>query len=442
MSTLIIKNVNGYSAVPLLSTMNLYEHEILLIRPSALFSELEARSVVSASRQQAVDKRMIELVKWVSRGHTLVVLGLTPQPYHWAQQRTSAVKTAIERLPPFNAVTLAAKSGSSVRPAPEFAPLLEKFVGALTYTFVLEGPGLIPLFFTRTTQKTVAPPEVVAGAVRLGEGFVLFTPETGMTDYWPALEQVPNLLRAPKPEFPIWTDQFRTNWETAAFESVEARTSELNRLQAELAMLDSEIDQARQLKQLFVGTGPLFEKAVSAALVELGLQVTKGPHPRADLLVTNGHRVAAIETKGVEAAAKEEYVRQVMMWMPEVDAALTLEAETEDLVLRDYEKQLANLNLSNRDKGLDCKGILILGTFRLTPLDERTQPDFPENVKAVLVRQDICALTGLQLFVLTALARSDETLKAKIRQALFDTRGVLELGRDWTKALEVQVKDS
>jgi hypothetical protein len=68
------------------------------------------------------------------------------------------------------------------------------------------------------------------------------------------------------------------------------------------------------------------------------------------------------------------------------------------------------------------------------------QLDFPENVKAVLVRQDICAITGLQLFVLVVLARSDEALKEPVRQALFNTRGVLELGLDWTQALELAVE--
>jgi hypothetical protein len=240
-------------------------------------------------------------------------------------------------------------------------------------------------------------------------------------------------------EFPSWVDRFRTSWEAGAFNGVSARQAELERLQTELAELDGAIDDARQLKQLFVGTGTPFQTAVASALVELGLQVVNGPNPRADLLATNGVRIAAIETKGVEGVAREEYVRQVMMWMPEVDAALATEMEhaENDQVLEDYKQQLAGLNLSARKKDQDCKGILVLGTLRLTPLDQRTQPSFPENVKTVLVRQDICALTGLQLFILVTLARSDPALKDQFQQALFDTRGVLELGLDWSQALEL-----
>ena len=124
--------------------------------------------------------------------------------------------------------------------------------------------------------------------------------------------------------------------------------------------------------------------------------------------------------------------------MPEVDAALATETEPtgNDLVLEDYRRQLAILNLGGRDQDQDCKGILVLGTFRLIPLDQRTQPDFPENVKGVLVRQDISALTGIQLFSLLMLARSDDALKEQVRHALVNTRGVLEMGSDWAQALE------
>lgn len=279
----------------------------------------------------------------------------------------------------------------------------------------------------------------MAGAVKLGKGFVIFAPDGRTGAYWNAFEQVPPLLLTSKPEIPSWVDRFRTIEERIAFDRVGIRMSELERLQTELGELESEIDRARQLKQLFVGTGSSFEHAVASALAELGLQVVKGPHPRADLLATDGRRIAAIEAKGVEGGAREEYVRQVMMWMPEVDAALvsTKESVSDDPVLEGYRRQLESLSLGDRDKDQDCKGILVLGTFRLTQLDQRTQPDFPENVKSVLARKDICALTGIQLFSLVVLARLDNSLKQQVQQAFFTTRGVLELGRDWNMALEL-----
>ena len=365
------------------------------------------------------------------------MLGLSPAPYQWKERTNNVVaNTSIEQLSPFNKVKLFAKSGANIRGAPAVAPLLDPVVNSLGYHYVLQGPELIPLLLVRTTDKTIGAPEVVAGAVKMGEGYVIFAPDGRSPKYYRALEQSPSLLRTPKSEFPEWIDRFLTNTEKAAFDGVTVRKAELGRLEAELSKLDSVIDAARQLKQLFVGTGTSFEDAVAAALSELGFPVTKGPHPRADLLVTDGHRVAAIEAKGVEGAAREEYVRQVMMWMPEVDAALAAAETDGDQLLQDYRRQLANLNLSDRDASQDCKGVLVLGTFRRTPLDQRTLPDFPENVKGVMVRQDICALTGLQLFTLLELAHSDVSLKEQVKWALFTTRGVLELNLDWKQVLE------
>lgn len=438
MTTLFFPTGAGYSPSKLLSTMNLYEHEVLIISPSALLAEMKVGNSVSGNEHRAVTARMQELVKWVERGHTLIVLDLRPASYYWTESGR-ATNTAIERLPPFNAIKLTPKSGSSIRCAPAVASVLDPFIASTQYEFVLQGDNLIPLLYARTSKKAVGPPDIVAGALQLGEGLVIFAPpeKVDATAYCKALEQLPSLLRASKPEFPPWVDRFRTSWEAAAFNSMAAQKAELGRLQAELSRLEEQIDEARQLKQLLVGTGDAFEAAAATALSELGLETVKGPYPRADLLASNGRRVAAVEAKGVEGAAKEEYVRQVMMWMPEVDAALAMGTEGgDDPVLTAYREQLAKLDLTDRDHDQDCKGILVLGTFRKTPLDQRTQQDFPENVKGVLVRQDICALTGLQLFVLSVLARSDETFKSQARDALFNTRGVLELGGDWGQALE------
>jgi hypothetical protein len=396
-------------------------------------------NLVDGSMHTAVVARMAELVKWVERGHTLIVVGLTPRRYHWVGNGGALVEGAIEALPPFNKIKLTAKSGKSIRCAPQAAALLEPFTSAIGYEFILEGADLIPFLFVRPTQRTPGRPDIIAGMVQLGEGFVIFTPNISANteEYRTALEQLPQLFRAQKSEFPTWIDNFRTKGEEATFAQMTVRRAELETLQTEIAALDVKIDEERQLKQLFVGTGPSFENAVAEALSELGLQVTKGPHPRADLLVTNGQRIAAVEAKGIEGSAKEEYVRQVMMWMPEVDAAIgATKPIDDDAVLEGYRQQLGVLDLRGRDESEDCKGILVLGTFRLIPPDQRTQPDFPENVKAVLVRREICALSGIQLFVLVVLARSDAELKARIQEALFNTRGVFELGRDWKSALK------
>jgi hypothetical protein len=310
----------------------------------------------------------------------------------------------------------------------------------MSYRVVLDGPSLNPLLTVRTTQKTTGRPDVVAGFVRVGDGLIIYVPDAQGPGqpYWRALEALPTKLRdVSKSRIPAWTDGFRTKWEADAFDAVGTRKAEVALLTKQIEGFEAQIDSERSLKRLFVGSGTEFEQAVADALRELGLQVVNGPHPRADLLCTNGRRVAAVEAKGVDGGAKEEYVRQVMMWMPEVDAARFLKSSGTDPQLDGYVQRLEKLDLSAIDEGTDCKGILVLGTFRQLPLDQRPQPDFSDNPVAVMVRQDICALTGLQLFGLVMEVREDPTRKETIASALFETRGVLDLCRDWRQYLAV-----
>ena len=440
MASLTFPQGAAYGASTLLDTTNLYEHELIFLSPSQLFGEMNASNVVHKSMLDRFVSRLNELMEWVKRGHTLIVLGLMPAPFRWTGNNQVLQQSSLEQLKPFNSVTLTLKSGNSIQAVPGIAASFEGVVQTMSYRVVLDGPSLNPLLTVRTTQRTTGRPDVVAGFVRIGDGLIIYAPDAQGPGqpYWKALEALPTKLRdTSKPPIPAWTDGFRTKWEAAAFNAVDTRKAEVALLTKQIEGLEAQIDTERSLKRLFVGSGTEFERAVADALRELGLQVVNGPHPRADLLCTNGRRIAAVEAKGVDGGAKEEYVRQVMMWMPEVDAARSLTSSGTDPQLDGYVQQLAKLDLSAIDNRTDCKGILVLGTFRQMPLDQRPQPDFPDNSVAVMVRQTFCALTGLQLFGLVIKVRENPECKEEMGPALFETRGVLDLCRDWRQYLAV-----
>jgi hypothetical protein len=426
----------GYRGSVLLSTTNIDEHELIFFSPRELFAELNASQGVSAKLYQDLLLRMIELQQWVERGHTLVVLGLYPLSF------TTEVNGEIlnNRLPLLKEISITAKTGNRIESVPEkgISDLLGGLATSLMYDVVISGPSLIPLLTVRTAHASVGRPSIVAGYIRLGKGAVVFAPageEAGKPSYLSALEQLPPLLHRVRQDYPSWIDSFLTVHEIPSFEDARSRKGQVEKLITEIAAVEAEIESERRLKQLFVGTGPIFEEAVAKALREFDLEVVVGPHPRADLLATNGNRIAAVEAKGVEGAAREEYVRQVAIWMAEADAALGMALDALDPELKGYREQLDKLGLEKLDKDKDCKGILVLGTFRSLPPDQRTEPDFPENVVRVLKRQDVCALTGLQLYCLAVIGRSDPSLKETIRTALFETQGVLDLGGDWRQIL-------
>jgi hypothetical protein len=146
------------------------------------------------------------------------------------------------------------------------------------------------------------------------------------------------------------------------------------------------VDQAAALKQLIAGTGESFKNAVADALREIGFRVIDGPPGRADLLATDGSKIATIEAKGLEGSAREKDVDQLGRWMFELRTAL---AGSEDVDLSRYvdlvktietENQEAPLQNEAQSAGERVTGILIIGTFRKKPLSERTEADFPDNV--------------------------------------------------------------
>jgi hypothetical protein len=93
--------------------------------------------------------------------------------------------------------------------------------------------------------------------------------------------------------------------------------------------------------------GDSFKIAVAAALSELGLRVVDGPHPRADLLVSDGTRLGAVEAKGLEGSARENNLRQAERWTAEVRSAVssTPERRAADPDLPRYAEQIEKLGI-------------------------------------------------------------------------------------------------
>ena len=181
-------------------------------------------------------------------------------------------------------------------------------------------------------------------------------------------------------------------------------------------------------KALIATTGDEFELAVKSAFEVLGFQMVPGPHPRADFLGWNGELI--VEAKGVNGSAAEKHLRQCQQWCAEVNEALdpantSRESETD---IAGYVERLAELGVrADEAPNLDQrKGILVEGTFRSTPLADRTDPSYPDSLVRVIGRSEICGLTGLQLLGLTQEVMNDAGQKDAVVSRIVETNGVLE----------------
>lgn len=84
---------------------------------------------------------------------------------------------------------------------------------------------------------------------------------------------------------------------------------------------------------------------------------------------------------------------------------------------------------------------MVVNTWRDTPLDERSESDFPDQMTPYSVSRNHCLVTGLQLFVLRAQIESGALRSDDAKRQLLGTVGVLEGFTDWRSVLH-EIKSS
>src|SRR5262249_18057766 len=149
-----------------------------------------------------------------------------------------------------------------------------------------------------------------------------------------------------------------------------------------------------------------------------------GPPNRADLLAWDGHSLIAVEAKGLEGSAREKNLRQSQQWLAEVRKTLSSSAleRSSDHEMKAYADIIADMGVP-LDSGaveFECKGLMVIGTHRSTPLVSRTEPDFPDPLVRSIGRSEITAITGISLLALLVQVRNG--LKTK-DEALNDIVG-------------------
>jgi hypothetical protein len=249
---------------------------------------------------------------------------------------------------------------------------------------------------------------------------------TTLADLPARLAQTPQAL-------PDWASGYRIADEAAAQGNIADLTAQISKLESAVQGEEERLSEAARLKVLFAGSGDEFVAAVSDALSELGLRVIDGPHPRADLMAFDDARgILAVEAKGLDGCAREANLRQTERWAADVKSARAASAEgpVQDVDLQGYADQLTALGVPT-ELEIEVRGLMVIGTFRKTPLDKRIEPDFPDAMMRTLSRSSVCALTGLQLLGMILQVREDPSMKQKLVEQIFTTNGPLELQSSW-----------
>jgi hypothetical protein len=447
----IIGDAGGLESMALVSDSNFDEYNRIVMLPYVLKAQLlQSSEYLPIARADRARRRLSDLETWVSDGHTLIVI---LNQFHEQVPVMNWSGTGydepleIAKLFPLSLISVERSAGKRI----EFCgtPAIDSFqiwLEKLHYQLIIRNDDLLPLL--RVSRAGSGEAQIVGGMKHHGAGCVLFFPPLNpasvlqQRDYFLALSNLPQLLQAHQNPLPPWVTRFKNENEAAASRDIEELEAKIAALQMQIASNQSAIDAAYPLKSLFAATGTAFEEAVLSALQEIGLHTIAGPHPRADLLAFHRNRIVAVEAKGLDGCAREVDLRQTEKWVFEVKTTVELPAQersTDPDFVR-YAEQLKTLGvpIDESESKFQCKGVLIVGTFKSAPLDQRTQPNFPDALIRKIETSKVCALTGLQLLGLVLQVRKDSNLKDTIVDEIFSTNGLLGRAEDWRKFLSSQ----
>jgi hypothetical protein len=432
---------------PLSKDINLEEFETIVWQPATWWAELSDPSAVTAGRWvSSVGRRLDALTNWIMAGNDLVVVldRLTPITYAPLQRPRDLGAFDFRKTLPLSPIQFEDVTGERLKfsgPA-TLSGFFDPWLDRLCYRHIISQEHLSPLFTVSAASDRSR--QIVGGILPFKAGKLILVPpdnsdprSSAREDYLLALARLPNSLRKGSSDLPSWIGNFRTQKALQTHEAIQKLSQHIAEVNAQIASHEEEISKDAWTQELYAGTGEGFKNAVAYALSELGLRVVDGPNSRADLIFTDGTRLATAEAKGLEGCVREQNLRQAERWVTEVNHALvSTEAERRnDVDLHRYHEKLEQIGISKGESDLECKGLMIIGTFRKTPLDERTDPDYPDPLARPLGRSRICSMTGLQLFNVLMSIRSDPALREPFIEAIFETNGPLKSSLTWSQFL-------
>jgi hypothetical protein len=417
---------------------NFNEFDLIIWHPEGSFAEL--LNDRNAQNVAAYSTKLEKLIEWVTLGHALIVVVTPLSSFDYLADNGKISKFSLAKRPPLLGVVLEQAAGKLIEYCgPEsLRNSISPFLSHVEYSVVLKSSELTPLL--KVSESRFGSEQIVGGFKRIGAGFVIFAPpwRDGTTAEWISiyfsnLAELPDILSAGTSEqLPPWSKEYQTDREKAASEQIKELEAQISSIRSTVETQKTIVQEDQDLKHLFSGSGEAFAAVVAKALGELGLNTVEGPRGRADLIGYDGKCVAAFEVKGLDNAARENNLRQTERWVADIKSALTAtdEQKKADKDLGSYAQKLAELGVPT-DAAVDCKGIMIIGTYRKTPVSERSDTGFPDPVARPINRSNVCALSGLQLLGLLLGTRKGHEAGSDVLARIFSKNGVFEEAADW-----------
>lgn len=285
----------------------------------------------------------------------------------------------------------------------------------LQYEAYLEGAYGDPFLKVLNSQKPIG------STIERDSGLIMLLPAPKVTRTLDAhnalwrdvLDCISPLLQRLRPTkglvaFPGWSLQH--TWR--AEEKIRLSLAKLRKIATETAQAITTTSNAlvreEQLRRLFATSGDPLVDAVIEAFNELGAKAQRGEPGRADVLVEHDGLNAVIEVKGRKGSAAEKDAAQLEKWVA----------------------------MSKEERDIDAKGVLIVNAFCETPLSQRTEAAFPNQMLKYSKQREHCLMTSTQLLGMVLMSRGKAQSGHKYLDKMFSTSGIFEEVSDYTIFLE------
>ena len=173
-------------------------------------------------------------------------------------------------------------------------------------------------------------------------------------------------------DLPKWTNNIYILDEKAKLKKHNTIESKIAKLQEELENERVAIQAVQKYKLLLTSSGSVLEEIVKQVLAELGFVLLEAEKGRSDIVAKYGENAIVAEVKGVTKSAAEKHAAQLEKWVAQYV----------------------------EENGALPKGILIVNGYCDTPLNERLEEVFPQQMLKYCVARGHVLLTSTQLLCL------------------------------------------
>lgn len=209
-------------------------------------------------------------------------------------------------------------------------------------------------------------------------------------------------------QLPEWAEKYFLPNEKELKNEVDGISHQISQLSLLIEQKEVEKSLISLRKKIFTTSGIELEFEVKRIFSELGFEFMDAEPNRDDLIIKYNEHIAVIEIKGIAKTAAEKHAAQLEKWS-------------------------ANYIEKN---GVIPKGILIVNTFKETPLNERNEVSFPDQMVKYSTQREHCLITTLQLLNLYYSIINNPTDKDLLIESLFTTVGIYKGLDNWQEYIK------